>query len=60
MRDWISLTKLSDDELAKIDIAEMNLACAVGLNGGVSLGASKCLSLGIAQPQRNDSKYASS
>jgi hypothetical protein len=29
--DWRELCKLSDAELAQVDVAEMNLACAAGL-----------------------------
>ena len=43
MCDWESLIKLSDEDVAKVDIAEMNLACAGNLNGAENLDAKACL-----------------
>lgn len=33
MFDWQTLVRLPDADLARLDIAEMNLACAEGLPG---------------------------
>ena len=41
--DWRDLCSLPDDELAKFDIAVVNLACAVGLPGSERMDAARCL-----------------
>jgi hypothetical protein len=40
---WKNLARLSDAELARRDIAEVNLACAAGLPGAESLDSGDCL-----------------
>jgi|SRR5581483_572603 len=42
MTAWEKLVCLTEDELARIDIAEVNSACAVGLPGTESLDVSFC------------------
>jgi hypothetical protein len=43
MLDWKQLTHLSDAELAKLDIAEVNLACAAGLPESNKIDVDHCL-----------------
>lgn len=43
MLPWKSLCHLSDEELAKIDVAEVNLACAEGLPGAESIPYAECI-----------------
>ena len=43
MRDWHELAQLSESDLAKVDIAEMNLSCAAGLPGAERMDAPLCL-----------------
>jgi hypothetical protein len=38
--DWRELCRLSDADLAKVDVAEMNLACSVGLPGAEVINVS--------------------
>src|SRR5262245_61114947 len=40
---WRELLLLSSEELAGLDIAVMNLACAVGLPGSERIDATRCL-----------------
>lgn len=41
--DWRDLVRMSEPELARVDIAVMNLACAVGLPGSEHYNAAQCL-----------------
>jgi hypothetical protein len=41
--DWRDWYRLPDEELAQIDIALLNLACAVGLPGWENINAAACL-----------------
>ena len=41
--DWQALTRLSDEQLGRYDIAAVNLACAVGLPGAEVIDAEGCL-----------------
>jgi hypothetical protein len=43
MLDWRSLLRLSDTELGRLDIAVINLACAVGLPGADRIDFAGCL-----------------
>lgn len=43
MLDWRSLISLSDAELARLDIAAVNLACAQGLPGAERIEVNRCL-----------------
>ncbi|MBL8797887.1 MAG: hypothetical protein JNM56_28575, partial [Planctomycetia bacterium] len=43
MLDWRSLISLSDAELARLDIAAVNLACAQGLPGAERIDVNRCL-----------------
>ena len=43
MLDWRDLCNLSDTELGRLDVAEVNLACARGLPGSESLNVAFCL-----------------
>ena len=55
---WTDLIHLSDDELAKYDVAAINLACAAGLPGAEVIDVEGCLNcldkwaLGIAEITR--------
>lgn len=41
--DWRALAEMTDDELAGVDVAVMNLACAAGLPGGEAIDYPGCL-----------------
>ena len=41
--DWRQLGRLPDAELAKFDVAPVNLACAVGLPGSEQIDAERCV-----------------
>ncbi len=41
--DFLELSKLSDEELGRYDIAAVNLACAVGLPGAEVIDVAGCL-----------------
>jgi hypothetical protein len=41
--DWKQLVRLSDEELSRFDIAEVNLACAESLPGAERINVSLCL-----------------
>lgn len=43
MLDWRNLVRLPDWDLAKVDIASVNLACAVGLPGSDQIDFGRCL-----------------
>ena len=43
MLHWKSLCCLSDEELAKLDVAEANLVCAKGLPGSESIPYAECI-----------------
>ncbi len=43
MLDWHQLARLSDRDLARVDIAVTNLACAVGLPGSDHIDVALCL-----------------
>src|SRR5438093_12768822 len=45
MLDWRELCRLSDEELANFDIAELNLACARGLPGMERFDFDRCLAI---------------
>ena len=44
MLDWRKLVHLTDEELGRLDIAEVNLACAEGLPGSVDIDHRLCMS----------------
>jgi hypothetical protein len=44
MLNWKELTHLPDEELARFDIGEVNLACAAGLHGSDKIDVPLCLS----------------
>ncbi len=43
MLEWLQLVRLPDNELARLDVAEVNLACAAGLPGSESIDVGLCL-----------------
>jgi hypothetical protein len=43
MLDWMQLAQISDVELARYDVAEVNLACAAGLTGSERINVEHCL-----------------
>lgn len=43
MLDWLQLVHLSDADLARLDIARVNLACAAGLPGSDQIDEPACL-----------------
>src|SRR5690349_2222635 len=45
MPEWRALVRLSEAELATVDVAVLNLACAVGLPGTGQVDPARCLAV---------------
>ncbi len=43
MLTWYALANKTANDLAEVDLAEMNLACAYGLPGAAEMNPSLCL-----------------